>query len=426
MDAVTSVVEKLKGFGQSSQNFVNGLLNRRENSYSRNPIEILKRLQREAFSDLMKLRDRQDKVERMLSFYRTSKGSPFQESSTHIRGEVDALGAILLTGDIDEQYLEALDRAGIRTGIDARFAFETTLRQNDTLVAELVASEKGNGNLGDISGSPLSLAKLFYAANFTDWFSAIAIPVGAQCRDFGIPTDYTLQQRKGLSSISSLEPPLLNQHNGTAIGLTVKKSNFVASLAQSVSGIGTQMGSDGIAQLFSTFGQVICQLPKGVKLSLFGLHQVPKSLHHHVSFGSIAIPVGFLKQYEASERMVEAIAPPLGTNTQETFSTRSIALKLESEIIEGTKIGGWIEMKNSHSKPVRWAVTMYDSFEDEFGWGVSLSGLSEGFKGRDQYQFESFADLSLGKRFRLKPGVAYVVDGNAKILALMLRCNWSL
>ena len=116
----------------------------------------------------------------------------------------------------------------------------------------------------------------------------------------------------------------------------------------------------------------------------------------------------------------------MGTNTQDIFSTGSIALKLESEIVEGTKIGGWIEMKNSHSKPVRWAVTMYDSFEDEVGWGVSLSGFSEGFKVRDQYQFESFADLSFGKRFRLKPGVAYVVDGNAKILALMLRCNWSL
>ncbi|KAL5847874.1 hypothetical protein ACOSQ3_011398 [Xanthoceras sorbifolium] len=426
MDAVTSMVEKLKGVGQSSQNFVNGLFRCRENSYSRNPIEILKRLNREAFSDLMKLRDRQDKVERMLSFYRTSKGSPFQEASTHIRGEVDALGAILMMGDIDEQHSEAVARAGIRTGIDSRFAFETTLRQNDTLVAELVASHHGNGNLGDVSGSPLSLAKLFYAANFTDWFSAIAIPVGAQCRDFGIPTNFIPQQLKGLTSISSFEPPLLSQHNGGAIGLTVRKSNVVASLAQSVSGLGMQLGSDGIGHLFSTFGQVVCQLPRGVKLSLCGLHQVPKSLHHHVGFGSISIPVAFLKQQEASERIVEVTAPPLGTNTREILSTGSFALTLESEIIEGTKIGGWIEMQNSHSKLVRWAATMYDSYGDEIGWGVSFSGMSEGLKGRDQYQFESFADLSLGKRFRLKPGVAYVVDGNAKILALMLRCNCSL
>lgn len=58
-------------------------------------IDILKRLQREAFSEIMKLRDRQEKVERMIS----SKGGSFQEtSSTHVRGEVDVLGAVLMMG----------------------------------------------------------------------------------------------------------------------------------------------------------------------------------------------------------------------------------------------------------------------------------------------------------------------------------------
>lgn len=147
-------------------------------------IEILKRLQRESFSDVMKLRDRQDKVERMLSFYGTSKGgSLFQESSTRVRGEVDALGAILLMRNVDEQHLEAVERAGVRTGIDSRFAFETTVRESDTLVAELVASEKGNGR-------PLSLGKLLYATHCTDWLSAIVVPMGAQCRDFGFPMNH--------------------------------------------------------------------------------------------------------------------------------------------------------------------------------------------------------------------------------------------
>lgn len=148
-------------------------------------IEILKRLQREAFSDLMKLRDRQDKVERVLSFYKTAKGSPFQEASTHVRGEVDFLGGILMMRGIDSQHMDALDRAGIRTGITSRFIFETSFGQNDSLVAELIASETGNGSLlSDVSGIPLSLSKLSYAANVSDWCSATAIPVGAQCRDF--------------------------------------------------------------------------------------------------------------------------------------------------------------------------------------------------------------------------------------------------
>lgn len=146
----------------------------------------------------MKQRDRLDKVERVLSFYKTSKGSPFQEASTHVRGEVDVLGAVLMMGDIDQQHVDALDRAGVRTGIHTRFTFETTLRQNDTLVADFVASQEGNKNVGDISGSPLSLAKLSYVANVGDWFSAIAVPVGAQCRDFDITRNYSHKVQSNL------------------------------------------------------------------------------------------------------------------------------------------------------------------------------------------------------------------------------------
>lgn len=154
-------------------------------------IEILKRLQREAFSDLMKLRDRQDKVERVLSFYKSSKGSPFQEASTHIRGEIDVLGVLLMMIDInDQQNVDAIQRAGIRTGIDSRFTFETAIRQKDTLVTEFVATEKGQG---DVLGGPLSLSKILYAANVSDWFSMVAVPVGARCRDVVVASSYQVQ-----------------------------------------------------------------------------------------------------------------------------------------------------------------------------------------------------------------------------------------
>jgi hypothetical protein len=151
-------------------------------------IQILKRLQREAFTDLMKLKDRQDKVERVLSFYKTSKGSPFQEASTHVRGEVDLLGALLVMDDVDEKNCDAFSRAGIRTGIDSRFTFETTINQKDTLAAEFVASQKGNGYLGDVSGQSLFLDKVSYKVNASDWLSMVAIPLGARCRDVAVTT----------------------------------------------------------------------------------------------------------------------------------------------------------------------------------------------------------------------------------------------
>lgn len=132
----------------------------------------------------MKLRDRQEKVERIISSYKLSKGGPFQETSTHVRGEVDVLGAILLIGNTDEESFNGgFDREGARPGLLSRFRFETSLRETDKLVAELVAGYKGEGNHSDVSGSQLSLAKVFYKADINDWFSAVAIPVGAHFRD---------------------------------------------------------------------------------------------------------------------------------------------------------------------------------------------------------------------------------------------------
>lgn len=134
----------------------------------------------------MKLRDRQDKVEKILSFYKSSKGSPFQEASTHVRGEIDVLGALLFMDDDSQQNFNAIKRAGIRTGVHSRLTFETAIREKDTLVTEFVSSVTGHD---DVLGSPLSLAKVLYAANISDWFSVAAIPVGAHCRDVGISTN---------------------------------------------------------------------------------------------------------------------------------------------------------------------------------------------------------------------------------------------
>lgn len=144
-------------------------------------IEILKRLQREAFSDLMKLRDRQDKVERILSF-KASKGGPFDDVSTHVRGEVEVLGLLLMIDRMHEENQDAISRTGIKTGVNSRFTFETTVRENDSLTAEFVAS--GKGQL-DAFASPLSLAKVVYAANINDWCSLVAVPLGAKCSDVG-------------------------------------------------------------------------------------------------------------------------------------------------------------------------------------------------------------------------------------------------
>ncbi|XP_061359294.1 uncharacterized protein LOC133303399 [Gastrolobium bilobum] len=411
MEPVGLVFDQLKAFAKSGQDFFDGLFRRR------NPIEILKRLQREAFSDLMKLRDRQEKVERMLSVYKSSKGGPFEEAATHVRGQVDFLGGLLVMDNLNQQNLDALNRSGIRTGIDLRFVFETTIGQKDTLAAEFVVTQKGKEHHDYVLDMPLSLAKLSYRANVSDWLSLMAIPMGAQCRDVVIASNSSDQLGKGHMNFSSFGPPLLNLHNGSAIGITVRKSNVIASLAQFVAGLGMPSGYNTMENRCSTFGQLVCQLTRGTKLSVLGFHQMPFSSRQLGKFGAFTIPIALSKQHDVSDVVPEALPQ---------VSAGSIALTVESELDDFTRIGGWIEMNKLNPKSPQWSVSMSDVSEDSFGWGISLSGMIGDSESGDHFQAESYLKFNMGNKFWLKPGLAYVMDGNSKIAALMLRTNWTM
>ncbi|XP_073135358.1 uncharacterized protein [Henckelia pumila] len=419
MDPVATVVDKLKEFTKSTQCFALSLLCRRKDSDHRSPIEILKRLQREAFSDIMKLRDRQDKVERILTFNKSSKGNPFQEASTHVRGKVDVLGGFFIMDGVDDEHkCDILQRSGIRTGIDARFTFETAVREKDIFLAEFTASEKGQG---DSFGGPLSLTKVFYGAHFRDWFSAVAIPMGAQCRDVEVATDS--HRERALTDYSEFGPPLLNQHSDSAIGITVRKSNVVASLAQFVSGLRTQLHPAGITLSLSTFGQVAWQLSRSTKLSLLGRHQVSRSSSQRTNLGALAFPISAFKRNRISDISTVEDSP---TSQEGRISDGSIALMVNSELDENTRIGGWIETKNSDPGYFQWAVTMCDNPEDEFGWGLTLGGSLQGRRSWDHFQVETYLNLNFGKRFKVQPALMYVMDESTQFSALMFRSSWSL
>ncbi|KAL2930057.1 ATP-dependent helicase/nuclease subunit A, partial [Bienertia sinuspersici] len=70
----------------------------------------------EAFADLMKLRDRLNKVERVLTSYKTLKGSPFQEFGTSVR-----------VPELEKELMP-------------RITFETKVRENDILEARFRAA----------------------------------------------------------------------------------------------------------------------------------------------------------------------------------------------------------------------------------------------------------------------------------------------
>ncbi|KAL6493019.1 hypothetical protein OROGR_032778 [Orobanche gracilis] len=412
------VVDQLKGFAKVTQEKAQGLLKWLQKSNHRSPIEILKRLQRESFSDIMKLRDRQEKVEKLLT-YKSSRGGPFQEASTHVKGKVDITGALFFMDGVDEQKYDAILKSGIKTGIDARIAFETSVRKRDILVAECIAGEKGQA--GDMLGGSLSLKKIFYKAHVNDWFSAIAIPMGAQCRDVGMPT--SSHQEMSLGGYSEFGPPLLNQEDSGAIGIMLRKSNLVASLAQLVSGIGMQVDSAGISRCLSTFGQVVWQLPGNTKLSLLGVHRESRPAGQIVSLGPLALPVS-LFQPKGKLEISEQEDSPTGIESRSLGG--SIALMVDSDLDESMRFGGWIETRSSNPRYVQWGVTMYDTPEDELGWGLTLGGLFDGLKSLERIRVETYLNLNFGKRFKLQPAVVYVKDGDSQFPALMLRSSWSL
>lgn len=220
--------------------------------------------------------------------------------------------------------------------------------------------------------------------------------------------------------------PLLNLHNGTAFGITVRKSNVTASLAQIVTGLGMPPSSSITDNRSSTFGQLVYQFSRGSKLSILGLHHMPLSSKKLGRFGALTIPLLVSKQDEdeVSEAVPEVL-PLIGTKTR--VPAGSIALMAESELDDFTKIGGWVEMDKLNPKYFQLGVTISDVSEDSFGWGTSLSGRMIGNSANEaHFQAESYLKFNMGNNFCLKPGLVLGIDGKSKTAALVLRSNWSL
>ncbi|KAL5225989.1 hypothetical protein ABZP36_012628 [Zizania latifolia] len=153
-----------------------------------NPIDILKRLQRQAFSDIMQLRERQEKVERVLMLYKSSKSGPFAEESTQVKGIINVAGSLSSKNKKDS----APESSETNSCISSQFVFHTSVRKMDSLLAELVTDHRCLSSENDPIGSPFVLSKVMYLANINDSLSVAAVPVGARCDDFS--TDPNLQE----------------------------------------------------------------------------------------------------------------------------------------------------------------------------------------------------------------------------------------
>jgi hypothetical protein len=143
-------------------------------------VQILKRLQRQAFYDIMQLRERQEKVERVISLFKATKVGPFAEESTRVKGVVNVAGS--LPRDISEA----------ESCISSRFVFEAPVRKKDSLFAELSTEHSYVSQENDHIETPFALSKLMYLSNISDSFSVAVVPKGARCKDFS--TDQNIRE----------------------------------------------------------------------------------------------------------------------------------------------------------------------------------------------------------------------------------------
>ncbi|KAK9088121.1 hypothetical protein Scep_027203 [Stephania cephalantha] len=419
MEPLVSVVDTLKSFATSSEDFLKGIFHA---SPRQNPIEIMKRLQREAFSDIMKLRDRQDKVERLLSFYRSTKGGPFQEDKTHLYGVIDMAGALLFANNFDHQTQEVVSRAGVRTGIDARFTFETNMRQKDVLSAELIACQNEKAHSDGVFGPALSLSKVMYLANINEWCSGVFIPWGGQCKDV-VADSNPLQKERVLFDPITCRPPMLSRSLGSGAGFMMRRSGFAASLAGFIDRVEMHPSSVEVCNCFNAVGQVICHISKRTRLAVMGVRKKVIPPSQQCKPQQFILPLGGWRHSKSpSDETTSLISEDLHGESVD----HSVAVTLESELDECTRIKGWIEMHNLNPRIVQWALTLSDTPQDELGWGLRLGGIIHGSSTLDQFQAEAFVNLNVSKRFDLQSGILYMTDGNAHIPALMFRSSWSL
>lgn len=210
-------------------------------------IAALRRLQRETFSDLLGVRERLDRLE-FHTGLRPSKGQTSLEgggAKTKLKGEVCSGGAFVLLDDESSRHSRAaLEQAGLHTGLDVRFTFETSYRERDVMITECSAGHSGSD--GSILGGPISVTKLVYNAQVTDDLNVVVAPLGARGSD--ITETVNPLQGHALTQFAKVGPSMYHDCVGSALGATLRGKTALVSLSQFLSGWGTgSLLSDGPA-----------------------------------------------------------------------------------------------------------------------------------------------------------------------------------
>ncbi|EFJ09946.1 hypothetical protein SELMODRAFT_447513 [Selaginella moellendorffii] len=451
--------ERGKGLVEEVASSVIEQLSRSDNLAKASETGALKRLQKEAFTDIMKLREKFEKLELGLSTKDFSSGL----ERTTIKGRVAAGGAFVLMQDSSSyNSRSALEQSGLPAGLEAEFTFQTAFRDdNDLLTTKCVSGDGGFGTSG--LGGPIRLAKISYATKVTDETKFSLVPLGAQATDMTEVVNPL--QGEALTKFTSSGPSLFSHCKGSAIGATYRSSNTLASLSEYISGWGD---SNGLLCL-STLAQFIHQPTEQLALSLSALNRfwpsppLPSATGLHWSEMKPFVLSKSLRssgvdtmRTSGSSSVSQALsngdrwsleAPayePKGTAMQ------AFAMSGEMDLGGGACLGGWLQMErgdwlqDDDQKKLVWSLSLaQEASVDSVGWGVSLGRSRRDFWsslkdeesdviGRQaevsstQFQVEAFLKYDFGQRFTLQPGLLYVLNKQCQTPALMVKGEWKL
>lgn len=183
-----------------------------------------------------------------------------------------------------------------------------------------------------------------------------------------------------------------------------------------------QHSADGKGSCMSTFAQLSHQPLEEIKITLSGVWQIPKSPCPLIKLGPFAIPVGGLKWQTGSGVQMQASPNATTRNAVDFISSGSIALMLDSEFDERTRLAGWIEVQKSSHNFVQWGISLSDTPDDELGYGLRVGGIANGLL--NQCQLEGFLNYNLGRSLNLQPGLVWVMEGMTRSPALVFRSSW--
>ncbi|KAJ1693922.1 hypothetical protein LUZ63_010620 [Rhynchospora breviuscula] len=415
-------MDNFKEMVRSSEDFLKSTLikslnknnnNNNNQNHSNSPVDILKRLQREAFSELMKLRDRQEKLEKMVLYQKFSKESPFRDARTYVKAAFSAIGSLLIFEDDFLESADRMERFGTKVGVNSRLTFETVIRERDSLVAEF----------GTTGLESLGLYRLMCRTSINDLLSLVVVPIGAQCSNFIMNSS----SRKGdTDDLLASGSPIFRQYHDFAAGVTLRGLNFGASLAQLVSGPSMANATSDLDNCHvTTFSQITYKPLEDLKVSLSSLWQMRRPSSHLLKLSNLTIPLIHLKRSRDSEVLIQSY--DTGTSSS---SSHSVALMVDVEYLESTKLESWVEVDEPlNENLIKFGVSFCDMPENKLGWGLRVGGEGKGSLFRvERFQMEGFLNFDLGRggNAKLQPGLVYVTEGGSRVAALVLKSYWSM